>query len=571
MMKFPDLRRPPGWAIMQRFFNCRVAALLAVAAFFLAGSAQVRDAVDRNAYSIHFDEYHTIYLGTKVLDPWLYGAYTKRVGETTRWFVRFLYPLGVYYMNTRMSLDYEAMKEEPGHNPWAYPGGYYLRNNFIHAKLECKEDQLVQTLSCPYPFPNLQDYIFAMRLALGIILVLSFLPVMWQLFRRSDIVAGVIYGALILYPFLGGASLVFPHTEYFYTPSVLIILFNLSMFLVLRLIRPDSRWDEMIFGTALLGFLSGAALSAKLTGIFVAVPAFLHSVDRVWRVAVWFLFAASSYIAINFWIAESLFGFINETLSNVWNYGGARVKEDTPLTFLPLVLDDLGILFVTAFVFALVWLGGKLERRFLPVYGLGAVIMLVIWSLSNVSVYLSRNLVLPYVAMSFVQALAVGEAARRVAESRFRGVAGGALRCRGVITSSAMVVVALVVVFRIPSAEAVFFERNAATARSCESLAVFGMARGRAAAAVGWNDIAVFERLDGSVIDMNLVRDLRVPVWDSRTPSAIYAEYKKYVDYDCLIVKRQGENKHISNYFATLNHDMMDRVGEFFFYKRKRS
>ena len=556
MMKFSDLQRPPGWAIMLRFFNCRVAALLAIVAFLVAGAAQVRDVVDRSAYGLHPDEYHTLYLGTKHLEPWKYSVYTKRVGETTRWLVRFLYPLGVYYMNTRMSLDWEAMNEDADYEPWHYPGGYYLRNNFTHANFTC-------TPMCTVPSANLQDYIFAMRLALGIILVLSFLPVMWELFRRSDIVAGIAYLALILYPLLGGASLVFPPTGHFYTPSVLIVLFNLSMFLVFRLSGRIPRWDEMIFGTALLGVLSGAALSAHLTGIFIAVPAFLHSIDRVWRTAVWFLFTASSYIAINLWTADSVFNFINETLVNVWNYGGARMKDDTSLAFLPRVLDDLGILFVTAFVFTLVWLGGKLKRRFIPVYGLGVVIVLVISQLSNVTYYLSRNLALLYVAMSFVLALAVGEAARRATESRFRGVVD-VLRYRGVVASLAMVAAALIVVFRIPSAEAVFFEKNAATARSCGSLAVFGIARGRAAAAVGRNDIAVFERLDGPF-------RLDGPVMDSRSPGEIYSEYNKYVDYDCVIVKRRGENKHISNYFAPLDHDMSDRVGELFFYKRKPS
>ena len=556
MVKFSALRRWLGWAITLRFLNCRVASLLAIMAFFLAGVVQVRHTVDSNAHDLHPDEWHTLYLGTAHVDPWGYTAYTKRVGETVRHLVRILYPLGVYYMNTRMSSDWEAINnEDPDYNYWHYNGGYYLKNNFTDAYFTC---------SVPIcPDPNVQDYIYVMRLTLGIILVLSFLPVMHELFRRSDIIAGVAYGALILYPFLGGASLVFPITEYFYTPSVLIVLFNLSMFLLLRLIRPDTRRDRMVFGTALLGFLSGAALSAHLTGIFVAVPAFLHSVDRVWRTVVWFLFAASSYIAINVWTAESWFSFINETLVNVWNYGGARMKEDTPLAFLPRVMDDLGILFVTAFVFALVWLGGISRRRFLPVYGLGAVIILTIYSLSNVTFYLSRNLALPYVAMGFVLALAVGEAARRATESRFRGVVG-VLRYRGAVASLLMVAAALIVVFRIPSAEAVFFEKNAAKARSCESLAVFGMARGRAAAAVGRNDIAVFERLDGPF-------RLDGPVMDSRSPSEIYSEYNKYVDYECVIVKRRGENKHISNYFALLNHIMSDRVGELFFYKRKPS
>ena len=535
MTRFAAFRRRVGVASRWRPppLSHRLVAVTAILVFFFAGAALVRHQADSHVNRMDPDESHTLLMGTPAVDNAAAAWRTVRVGETTRWFVRALYPLGVYYMNTRMGNDWErdfggvpgeAERETTPANEWYWPGGYYLDKNF--------------GLRTVRSDPNVQDYVFAMRFAFGIMAIFSFSWVMWELYRRFDVLSCIVYGASIL-----GGSVVFDRFSIFYSETSLFILFNLAMILFLRFNRPTYR------ESAFFGFLAAAALSIKLSGALAAAPALAHAAVRGTgnlRVFVLCVYFIAFMVFINFWTEKSYFHFVNETLVNVWNYGGRRMTEhdwtETALRILAEIGVPFTVLFVAAFLYLILLRRGKL----LSIYVLGAFVLVFAWSLSNATVYLTRNAAPLYVAMSFIVALAAGDAAKRLA----RG--GGVLRYRGAAGLCVLPVVAALQA--PPSVEDMFFKKNTEKIQRCEDVAVLGLPRKRAVAATSRNDAATFEIFAGPFVSSEDAR------W-----------FEKYMNHDCVIVKREGQNKHISNYFAPLTHDMVDRKGDIFFYKRKIS
>ena len=437
-------------------------------------------------------------------------------------------------MNTRMGNDWElefsgfpgspGTRETAPFDGWTYPGGYYLAKNFRPETVRSD--------------PNVQDYIFAMRFAFGIMAIFSFSWVMWELYRRFDVLSCTVYGAAVL-----GNSLVFDRFSIFYSETSLFILFNLAAVLFLRFVRPGYE------GSVFSGFLAAAALSTKLPGALVAGPALVHAAVRGsgnFRVLILFFSFVGFMAIINFWTAKSYFHFVNETLINVWNYGGRHMTEHDWTGIASKILAEVGAPFAVLFIAAFLYLVSLRRGEFLSIYVLGALILFFTWSLSNATIYLPRNAAPLYVAMSFIVALAAGDAAKRLA----RGA--GAFRYRGAVGLCVLLVVAALQA--PPSVEDVFFGKNAGKIRDCEDVAVLGLPREQAVAAIGRSDAAAFENFAGPFVSSGGGR------W-----------FEKYVNRDCVIVKREGQNKHISNYFAPLTHDMVDRRGNIFFYKRKIS
>lgn len=536
-----------------RGFDLRNGALFVALAFFLIGAISVHNIVSRNVARAHVDEWNTLFLGTQFLSPWTGAPYGVYVGEMNRWFVRLLYPLGVYYMNTRMGGDWESvvlgLPGPPGapnpatHRQWNYPGGYYLAEKF-NGKSWDFFDSKEFTLD-----PNVQDYVFAMRLAFGIMAVLSFSLVIWALGRKVNPIASAVYGGLVL-----SKSVVFSQFQIFYTETSLFLIFNLSMFLYLYADRVTHRVSIS------LGILSAAALSTKLTGLLIAIPVFFHVLagctngDRG-RVRKFESYAAAlvmAVIVLNFW-TKSVFDFVNETLVNVYNYTGARNVEDVPLRYFESVAAHLIYLFIGVCISFVVWLVAQWRRDLVLVYALAATVAIFAWSMSNASTWADRNISLPYVAMSFIVALGAGNfvelAARRAGESRaplFRA-------CSAVAVTAFLVAALAVSGPRLLSMERIFSDKVKGETARCGDIGAVGISHEDAVRLTGRNDVTAFERLDW-------------PMRSTREGEKINRWYEKYLDFDCLVVKPDGESKHISNYFAPLTHDMSVRVGSLFFF-----
>ena len=510
-----------------RMVESRRTVLVMLLWFFLVSSAWVFNLNSRGVNHPRGDEWHTLVLGTQHLSPFAESVPTARVGEMNRWFVRLLHPAGVYYMNSHMGGEHYL-------TGWEYPGGYYLREHF-NATDAIRDD------------PNVQDYVFFLRVSFGVLALFSFCMVMWALSGRLGIAAAATYGSLILVN-----PIVFWQFGMFYSETTLFILFNIAAFLCLRP-RPSTTYRTLVWS----GVLSAAALSAKLTGILIIGPLLVQTVVEVLRsrrnlkvgIEVYLLSAAAALMLLNL-PSESLFSLLNETLANVYHFKtGHLVTEEGGVEFLWRMLDHMGYMLPLLFALSLFWLVRRPRRRFAPIYVLGLLIILVIWSFVNSAVYSYRNLGFVYVTMSFVVALGAGSFIESF-KPKHKYVAAV---CSGLV----VVLMAGELVrhqYRMPSLVDTFFKRNVEQMRTCGTIGAIGLSEQALGALSSNRDggITIFDRVEG-------------PFNISQNPQV----FDKYLQYDCLIVHRKGLNKHISNFAAPQHYRLSDRIGNLFFFSRE--
>ena len=511
-----------------RMVESRRTVLVMLLWFFLVSSAWVFNLNSRGVNHPHVDEWHTLILGTKHFGSFEDPVDTARVGEMNRWFVRLLHPAGVYYMNSHMGGEHYR-------TGWEYPGGYYLREHFN--KMDAIRDD-----------PNIQDYVFFLRMSFGILAVFSFCMVMWALSIRFGVVASAAYGSLVLVN-----PLVFSQFDLFYSETTLFILFNTAAFLCLR-IRPLTTYRTLVWS----GILSAAALSTKLTGILITGPLFVQTVVEVLRsrrnlkvgIEVYLLSAAAVLVLLNL-PSESLFSLLNETLANVYHYKtGHLVTEEGGVRFLRFMLGDLGYVPSLLFAVSLFWLVMRPRRRLAPIYVLGLLIIFVIWNFMNSALYLSRSVASVYVAMSFIVALGAGSFIESLKPKHKYAAAA----CSGLV----VVLMAGELVrhqYRMPSLVGTFFERNVERMETCGTIGAIGLSKQalRALSSSRDSDITIFDRVEGP---FNISQDPQV--------------FDKYLQYGCLIVHRKGQSKQISNFIAPQHYRLSDRVGNLFFFSRVR-
>ena len=509
-----------------RIVDSPATGLVMLLLFFLVSSAWIVNLNSRSVSSPHNgDEWHTLVIGTQYLSPVAESVPSARVGETNRWFVRLLHPVGLYYMNSHMGGEHY----ETG---WDYAGGYYLREHF-------------QQMDAVRHDPNVQDYVYSMRVSFGVVAVFSFCMVIWVLFRRFGAAASATYASLVLLN-----PIVFSQFDAFYSETTLFILFNTAAFLCLRA-RPSTTYLPLV----LWGLLSAAALSTKLTGALVAVPLFVHTVVHALRsrrdvgldVVIYLLSAAIALVLLNMY-SESIFSLLNETLANVYHFKtGHLVTAEGGVEFLQYMRDDLGYLLPTLFVISLLWLARRPRMRLAPLYILGLLIIVLNWNSLYSAVYSSRNMASIYVAMSLVVALGAGSS-----------VASLRSKHKYVAAACSWLVVALLASelvrhqYQMPALEDTFFERNVERMKMCSTMGAIGLSESALGALSSSQRPYYFDGVEG-------------PFNISETPGL----FDKYVQYECLIVHRQGQSKQISNFVAPQHYQLWDRVGNLFFFSRE--
>ncbi len=482
-----------------------------------------------------------------------------RIGETTRWFARLLYPAGVWYMNTRMGGEVSVVSTP--RSKWRYPGGYYLREHYT--KTHGNPVRYRELSGILARDPNVQDFVFFMRTALGVVAVLCFGLVLWALFDRFNLAAAAAYASLIL-----GSSLVLDQFRIFYAEAALFAIFNLAAFLCIH--YRVSTYRRVVW----LGILSAAALSTKPTGILVVVPAFLYVLcnmrdlgrSALARVEVFVLVLASSMVLIN-WNASSLFEYVNATLWNVWHYQtGHGLTREGGVRFLLRIVRDLGPLALALFLLAMAWFARAPARRLAPVYALGACAVLLVWSFSDAALYASRNLAPVYVAVSLVAALGIGDLAGKLPAARRHARTAASLGLLLVFLVSGAFLV-----HGMPSASEAFFAGIREPVRRCASIGAIGLPE---------RDLRTLREAANAEVDA--FPGIRAPFvlsgdrgkvahspaaleFLARNPGYVFDDFARY---DCLVAKREGQTKQLTNFLAPKTHVLQARVGDRFFFAR---
>lgn len=516
------------------------------------------------------DENWTLYQGIRHLNPLGPPNPNLEVGETTRWFARLLFPGGLYYM----------LRHRGGHafNDYksytAYLGEEWFPRSVTGAILAV---------------PAVQDFTFFMRVSFGALAIGSFCLVLWALSRRVNLAAALAYGGMILangaltdvppwnhwslarwslYPITPS---VWGQLSLFYTETALFIIFNLAAFLCLR--RSLS-----YRAAAYLGVLAAAALSTKLSGVILAAVMFTHVAlagrnpeqPAKLRVEV-FLSLLLAFLFLIHVNAGSLQEVINDTMWNVYHYtvGGADVPGKGNIS--GRIIQDTGFFAIPLFAAALAWLLKAPKASLIPVYLLGAGIIFTSWSFSNSNLYLPRNMASLYVWMSFIIALAVGDLVGKTLANRPNLQAGALLGLAlAFLASAATLVVGL------PALADTLFEENKERLQNCDSIGALGLAK-RDLLTLRENvkgDIAAFPGLRGPFkkrADYSInpwILDLMFEGKEPRT--ALDLEFQRLLRHDCLVAHRQGDTREITNFLAPQRYQMLDRMGNFFFFASKQ-
>ena len=460
-----------------------------------------------------------------------------RVGETSRWFARLLHPGGVYWMSSHRGGSIWPDVRLP-----YSPASNYFQQHYL-------ERRHVEVI---HRDPNIQDYVFFMRLAYGVTAIGSFCLLLWALFTRFGINAAFIYGSLIL-----TSPLVFRQFEMFYTETALFVVFNLAAFLCLECNMSTYR------KVAYCALLSAAALSAKLTGVMIAAALFTYVVcnggnsERKpgFRIDVFVLLVLSFMILINI-NAGSIDKFLDDYLAwNIYHYaaGHTTAVDDFSLLFRR-IIKDTNYFVVPLFLIALLWLARTPKRQFAAVYVLGVVIVFIIWKFANSSFHLARNMASVYIGMSFIIALGVGDFLGRASRDapRIRVGASTALALVFLISSFSLV-------YGMPSLSKTFFAEIRAPVRGCGDVAAIGLTS---------DELRVLRGTQTARIDD--FPQVRGPVQvEPKEGVEVFSSLKKFLEYDCLIVRRAGLAMHITNYLAPMTYTLENRVSNLFFFEKK--
>ena len=506
--------------------------------FFCVSVAWIYNASSRVIDKRHVDEGHVIVWGTPEADG---GTNTVRVGEMNRLFVRLLYPVAIYYMNSHMGGEHYV-------TGWDYPGGYYLRDHFnrggdapgANKLTHASRDPELPSVGFHTVDSNIQDYVFFQRTAFGTLAVLSFLLLLFSLYSRYGFAAAATYAGLILF-----SEIVFNQFLIFYSETSLFIIFNLSFYFLIS----EKRIELWI--AVLLGAVTAAALSTKLTGVLIAGPAFAQVTADAWGrghrgtliVGAFFASCLAVTVAINAHVA-SYFEFINETLANVYHYKTGHYVTGTG-DYFPEIAESLGYGMVILFLVSSIYLALRPTLRDASIYALITFASAAMVSMANSALYMERNLAIIYVVMSFVVALGV---ARLVRSDR----RGWRRELVAALCLSVFIVGAAHRVLAILPLTTSFFERNTARIADCGSIGVVGISEDVFRRFVDTDGAVFFEEVRGP---FNL--------------SSNSAHFDKYLAYDCVVALRRGQTKQITNFFAPQTHRLASRVGDLFFFDRE--
>lgn len=491
--------------VQQWLLHKNVVKFLIFSLLFLSSLVVMKHNLEYNITHSHADEVHTINYGIESL--YSGEVAVVRVGETTRWLARAIYPAALYYMNSNMGGEHYL-------TGWDYSSGNYLKAHFKSPKA-VKSD------------PNVQDFVFAMKFGLGALVLLSFLLASYFIGNTYGFVAGITYFVFSL-----STVLVTEMLSMFYTESSLIILFNIT--LALALVKSINSWRLYLFSALILAF----AISTKLTGLLFVLPitalvVLKSNVLKGMKIEGFVLLTLLFLALINSY-APGYTEALNQMLANVYHLKtGHKVTQPSGMYQVKNILTTLG-LWIYLFPMALVVLYIKKPRQsaFLWLTAAAAVIMLL--ALTGVHFFMPRNLTTPMVMMIFIIAVAFGSLIKQV---KYKPQ-----------------LVLLLAVFMVLTVHAVSLQKHYLSFNH-ESLSKF---------TEGSESIAVIGVEEPWVEGMDAIPNMP----DSFTLLNEMAQFQEqFRPYDCIVVKRIKNNKHYTNYMLPMEYTLAARHGNYFVYK----
>ena len=474
----------------------------------VTATMQLLDRAQANIAVAHPDELHTVVYGIQSL--YSGEVATLRVGETTRWFARALYPSGLYYMHSNLGGEHEV-------TGWGFPSNYIQRN-------------LVGTQSLRSD-PNLQDLLFALRVALGLLVIGSTLLAAVSIGNVYSQTAGVFYFSIF-----SSFPLIVQMRDFFYVDSVLVILINIVAAVAFS--KSWNFWRCFFWQGGLFSLLA----STKLTGLTMIVPIFVSLNSRLrgaqchYRPELTLLFvilAAMGTFAINMF-SVSYIEVLDQTLSNVYHY--ATGHGDTVPSGKVQIINAAKTLSPWGFVFLLcvpALVVGRYPNKAL-VLSFVFVILITTTALSGYHLFLSRNYIMNFLLITICISVFLNWCLER-----FDGQLA-AVTCNIISLS--------IFVFYIASNPTPSTTRLlAAKIESCSSVGVIG-------GKPEWFD---FSESIPSFPDAFNFKEIA----ESRS--------RALLAHDCIYVERSGNDKHYTNYLLLRQFEVTYRRGNIFLFQRR--
>jgi hypothetical protein len=484
--------------------------ILVILFFSISSSFLLHNSLKNNISNYESDEDLTIAMSFQSIFGEDY--HSTRVGESIRNIGRLIYPFGIYYMNSNMG------GEHINNLTWNMNGGFYLHENY---KGMWHEKQ--------YPDPNFQDFWFAMRFLLGVIVIISFYLATILIFKNNGLLPALFYLVISSY-----SSFTLSSLDVFYTESLMLIVIN--FIITIYYLKEADFWRFTFFCAFLIAF----AINIKLTAVFLVFLVYYLFTFKVGK--------ANKYsneilclLILFFFYLNTLFikdygSYLNHTLSNIYHFktGHLNVQPDGwyQIKSIFKALGPLGILY---FPMSLIFiLSRKIDKKMIFVYIIIAINLLIVIQFSGVRFFLMRNLNTLFVLMVFSYSLYIANIKYFLNNKPFR-----------------------VIAYSFISFYFIFNFYNKYDLISEKSFA---------------KELVGLKKL--GVVDFSLTHFENAQKVQPMEEAYNLTTHDKIIQsrfdsLDNVVVKRINNNKQYTNYMLPLKFDLIKRKGDLFYFKRK--
>lgn len=336
-------------------------------------------------HDFHVDEYYTITTIHPNLTP---DKITYRALNGPRMFTYLFYPGAIVGMINHMGGNvYE--------DGWKYPGHNYFVNNYKTSSSRLKENM---------EDPNFRYFHYYLKLQAIVFMFLSFVPIVFLLWKKKLYVAMFMVATLVGINFLA-----LEERSLFYIEPLLMSMMNLLIWLYFYITgKKRISWMWLIFSA----FLFALTISLKFSAIFlivliavVIVAKFKTLETRIAASALLLLFSLLFFCLINwnvFYSKEVFNAAIHDYFSNFWHYAtGHKGEISGNFKLLNLkknvseVFYSLGGLVFLLPIILLFGLKYAPKKMVLTWIGFIAIILLSVGLIIKQQIYVDRN-ILPF-------------------------------------------------------------------------------------------------------------------------------------------------------------------------------
>ncbi len=304
---------------------------------------------------------------------------------------------------------------------WKYPGHNYIVSNY---KVSASYTELGKNMKDP----NLRYFHYYLKLQVIILMFLSFIPLVFYLWRHKYYLTMFMVSVLI-----GINFLLLKERSLFYIEPLLLIMINAMVWLYFSVYK---RKTISLFWVILASFFCALIMSLKFSGLFVVVLILVlilskfKEIEKILSIMVAFVcFFVLFFCLINFNIFYEEVKFsnvIHDYFSNFWHYATGSNKaivENYRIDNLKGVVREVffslgGLVFLLPLI---IFFGLKycsIDSRIKIACFLG-VILLSIWAIIKQRVYVDRN-ILPFIpSLVFFTGILIETIIKRILNTSF--------------------------------------------------------------------------------------------------------------------------------------------------------